>query len=86
MSIQMLSRCSVALFLIALISGCSSSGSSAAHGGSDQASVPSSECRWNRSKCMFEGSYEPGERDYAEAEAKRLNQAVSRKLRRRSIW
>jgi hypothetical protein len=31
---------------------------------------------------MYEGAYEPGERDYAEQEAKRLNQAASRRLRR----
>jgi hypothetical protein len=33
---------------------------------------------------MYEGQYEPGERDYAEQEAKRLNQAASDKLRRSS--
>ncbi|MFT0548043.1 hypothetical protein ACMHYO_17140 [Allopusillimonas ginsengisoli] len=85
MSIQMLSRCSVALLLVALMSGCSSGSSGVSHRGGEQASATSSECRWNRSKCMYEGAYEPGERDYAEAEARRLNQASSRSLRRRSI-
>jgi hypothetical protein len=31
---------------------------------------------------MYEGQYEPGERDYAEQEARRLNQAQYAKLRR----
>jgi hypothetical protein len=35
---------------------------------------------------MYEGKYEPDERDYAEEEAKRLNQAESRKIRRKSGW
>ena len=29
------------------------------------------QCRWNRSGCIYEGSYEADERDYAEAEARR---------------
>ncbi len=74
MFIQMLSRCGVALFLVALVSGCSSVGL----GGSDRGD----ECKWNRSSCIYEGAYEPGERDYAEQEAKRLNRAQSQRLRR----
>lgn len=74
MSAQTLSRCSVAVFLAALVSGCSLMGS----GASDRAG----ECRWNRSSCMYEGRYEPGERDYAEEEAARLNRASSVRLRR----
>jgi hypothetical protein len=66
MSIQNLGRCGVALFLVALSSGCSLGG----------------ECGWNRSSCMYEGSYEPGEEDYAEDEAKRLNKDSSDRLRR----
>jgi hypothetical protein len=31
---------------------------------------------------MYEGSYEPGEEDYAEDEAKRLNKDSSDRLRR----
>ncbi|OZI74031.1 hypothetical protein [Bordetella genomosp. 12] len=42
----------------------------------------SSECRWNRSKCLYDGQYEPGERDYAEQEARRLNLAEAARLRR----
>ncbi len=70
MSIQTLSRCGVALLLVPLISGCSLIGL----GDSDR----DNECKWNRSSCMHEGSYEPGEREYAEQEAKDLNRAASK--------
>ena len=76
MSIQTLSRCGVVLFLVALVSGCSLSG----RGASDRVD----ECKWNRSKCLYEGAYEPGEQDYAVQEAKRLNQAESVRMRRSS--
>jgi len=42
----------------------------------------SNECKANRKKCLHEGSYDVGERDYAEDEAKRLNLAESQRLRR----
>ncbi|KCB21986.1 hypothetical protein L541_2572 [Bordetella hinzii CA90 BAL1384] len=45
-------------------------------------SQASSECRWNRSKCLYDGKYEAGERDYAEQEARRLNLAEAERLRR----
>jgi len=73
-SVQTLGRCGVALFFAALASGCSMVGPGGSDGGG--------ECRWNPSKCMYEGSYEPGERDYAEDEAARLNRAASRNIRR----
>ncbi|MFY1863368.1 hypothetical protein [Achromobacter xylosoxidans] len=68
MSIQPLGRCGVVLFLAALTSGCSLT----------------NECRWYRSSCMYDGKYEPGEEDYAEAEVKRLNKASTYRLRRSS--
>ncbi len=77
MSIQTFSRCGVALFLVALVPGCSLVGL----GESDRGG---GECQWNRSSCMYEGQYEPDERDYAEQEAKRLNQAASGKFRHSS--
>ncbi|MFD4839885.1 hypothetical protein ACFWP0_20445 [Achromobacter sp. NPDC058515] len=76
MSIQTLSRCGVALFLVALGSGCSWVGL----GDSGR----SGECKWYRSSCLYEGAYESGEEDYAEEEAKRLNKASSDRLRRSS--
>jgi len=72
MPMPSLGRIGVVLFLAALVSGCSLLG----FGDSDN------ECRWNRSKCMYEGPYEEGERDYAEDEAARLNRSEAAKLRR----
>ncbi len=75
MSIQSFSQRAVALFLVAFVSGCSSfTGPETLSRGDD--------CKWNRSACIYEGAYEPGEKDYAEQEARRLNQAQSKKLRR----
>src|SRR5690606_24416143 len=39
----------------------------------ERAGERGNECRVNPSTCMYEGKYEPDERDYAEAEAARLN-------------
>lgn len=74
---QKLGRCCVALLVAVFITGCSSSGPSTIA----QQKQRSSECAWNRSSCIYEGSYEAGERDYAEQEARRLNQAQSARLR-----
>lgn len=90
MTIQSLSRCGIALLLYALVSGCTftvpnatSTGTEASATG-NQASGRGNECGRNRSACIFEGAYEPRERDYAEQEAKRLNQAALAKFRRSS--
>ncbi len=79
-SISMLGRYGAALFLAALVAGCSSMGSghSSGPGVSDRGG---NECQRNRNSCLYEGSYEQGERNYAEQEAKRLNQASLEKLR-----
>lgn len=88
MNILSFSRFGIALFLSALISGCTFTGPGSTKTGAkatasgNQASGRSSECRWNRSSCMHEGSYEPGERAYAEQEAKDLNRAALAKFRR----
>ncbi|MGS1105788.1 hypothetical protein ACVCNH_06045 [Achromobacter anxifer] len=86
MSIQTLSRCGVAIFAAALIAGCSSSGSKTADQAAAAKSYSSSargggECA-SRGKCIYKGAYESGERNYAEAEAKRLNMAELERLRR----
>lgn len=61
-----------ALALLALLmAGC---------GSSDLAN----KCRWNRSSCMYEGTYDRDERDYAEEEAARLNRAEAQRMRRNS--
>lgn len=75
MSIQTWCRCGVSLFLVAVVAGCSS-------GGSGSKSAAGDDCKWLRSRCLYEGSYDRGERDYAEQEAKRLNAAESQRLMR----
>src|SRR5690606_1664927 len=66
--------------LIALISG-------ALLGCAAGDSALTNECRWDPQRCMHEGSYEEGEEDYAEQQAKELNKAASRKMRRSSgFW
>lgn len=79
-------RFCVALFLGALVSGCSTGpklpgiGPKATTG--IQASDRIDECKGNRSGCKYEGAYEPKERAYAEQEAKRLNRAALERFRR----
>ncbi|MBB1593478.1 hypothetical protein A9973_05295 [Achromobacter sp. UMC46] len=88
MSIQMLSRYAVGLIVATLVAGCSSilpGSSSAPSSGSSNASserVVSDNCKFIRSRCIYEGSYDAGERNYAEQEAKRLNKAELERLRR----
>lgn len=88
MSIHTLTRYGVALLLTALVSGCSSvlPGSSSTDSSTRAAAaserVVSDNCKWLRSRCIYEGSYDAGERNYAEQEAKRLNTAELERLRR----
>lgn len=79
MSLVRLSRFGIALFLSLLIAGCG--GPSAI-----ERQANNVDCRWNVESCMYDGSYEPGEREYAEQQAKDLNREAARKIRRRSIW
>ncbi|SSW65090.1 hypothetical protein [Achromobacter agilis] len=82
MSIQFLGRFGAALCLAALVSACSSTSPGKPERQVSSASRVSAECKPNRSKCLYEGAYESGERDYAEDEAKRLNLAEVERLRR----
>lgn len=83
MSIKTLSRGGVALLLGMIVAGCSSSNPGvAAEDGDARVVTTSLECRWNRSACIYEGRYESGERNYAEEEARRLNQASIERLQR----
>ena len=75
MSIQTFSRCAVVLSLAVFITGCGGGAST-----KPVAAELRNDCKWHRSSCLYEGSYEPGERDYAEQEAKRLNEAQSIRL------
>lgn len=85
MSIHTISRCGAALFFVALIAGCSSTKPTVQEKASMKGATPAranNECKANRSKCLYDGHYDAGERGYAEDEAKRLNLAESERLRR----
>lgn len=71
MSFRVLSRCGVSLLFLAFLAGCSTG-------------VERMKCKLSPSSCMYEGSYEEGEEEFAEQEAKDLNKAQSRKVRRQS--
>lgn len=89
MSVQTLSRYAAALWLAGLLAGCTSGRQPTAPGASTSTGaaaaaerVVSDDCKWLRSRCIYEGSYDAGERNYAEQEAKRLNTAELDRLRR----
>ena len=66
---------------LAALSGCSGArhpSASSSSSGAPFAVDPG--CRGG-SSCMYNGHYDPGERDYAEQEAQRLNQAEYERLR-----
>lgn len=77
-SIQSRSRFGIMLCIVALVGGCSSP--------PPKELARGNECHLNPGRCIHEGRYEPGEQDYAEQEARRLNEAASRRLRRMSGW
>jgi hypothetical protein len=71
----------ISLALASMVAGCSSTpqrSSSVSYGTSVKADP---RCRV-ASACAYNGPYEPGERDYAEQEAARLNQAEYERLSR----
>lgn len=78
--------CRSAFFLLvaAAMAACSSTKNpeSATQAGDARVVTTSLECRVNRSACIYEGRYESGERQYAEQEARRLNQASLERLAR----
>lgn len=83
MSIRVLCRHGAVLLLAAIVAGCSSKRPAAlAEGGDARVVGASLECQVNRSNCIYKGRYEPGERQYAEDEARRLNQASIERLQR----
>lgn len=77
MSMQILKRCGAVLLAGLLVAGCS---------GPDPMLARNDNCGWNRSSCQYEGAYETGEREFAEQEARRLNQAQSLRMRRSFWW
>ncbi len=88
MSVKKFSLYGPALFLVALLSGCSFMGfGDSKQAGGNYGYIASGNsgnnaCQANRNSCLHEGRYEPGEREYAEQAAKNLNQAALARLRR----
>ncbi|MFQ1064860.1 hypothetical protein [Bordetella trematum] len=83
MSAKTLLRCTAVLFATVVMAGCSTKAADVVS--SWFSSSPKNDCVSNRKACLYEGAYEPGERQYAEDEARRLNQAELARLRRASI-
>ena len=79
---QIAQRFALAAILFALafiMSGCSSAPRRSSSSSGAPFSVDPS-CRVG-SACMYNGHYDPGERDYAEQEAQRLNEAEYQRLK-----
>lgn len=73
-----------AVLILTLMAGCSSNSPAYTGGRAYGAGTAASgACQWNPGSCMHEGQYEPGERDYAEYQARMLNEAELRRLRGR---
>ncbi|ETF00399.1 hypothetical protein W822_21800 [Advenella kashmirensis W13003] len=76
MPMRALTRYGFVLFLLTSAVGCGTSREEA----TSTASAPiTKECS-KRSSCIFKGSYESGERKFAEEEARRLNKAQTLRL------
>lgn len=72
--------------LFAILSGCSLFfGDDAVFFGGDDSPAQASACQKDPGSCLYNGRYEPDERDYAEQQARRLNQAEIQRLRRLSL-
>lgn len=79
MGIQSLGRYGVALWLGVLLAGCSVT---EAVTEAVSTSLEESRCQRDPRSCIYEGKYDPGEREFAEQEARRLNRAEGERLRR----
>ncbi|OZI64033.1 hypothetical protein [Bordetella genomosp. 1] len=84
MAVKLLNHLGAAAALVLLVAGCSSSPKREADAAGPTTSAASADiqCKISRRLCMHEGSYESGERDYAEQEARRLNLAEAERLRK----
>lgn len=85
MSMTSLGRAVGMVVLSVVIAGCASSGTGG--GGGVRSLLPAflggtEDCSNNRRACLYDGAYEPGERQYAEQEARRLNMAELERFRR----
>ncbi|HLV29240.1 MAG TPA: hypothetical protein VKY60_08985 [Burkholderiaceae bacterium] len=83
MSLRTLSRSAALASLTAMVAACSWGGGDERAGYSDTSVVTrSDQCEANPRSCIYKGRYEAGERNYAELEARRLNEAQIERLRR----
>ena len=82
MFIQTLWRRSLVVVCAGLAAACSSTDSDVAVHSTSSVAQVTSECERNRRSCIYEGRYEADERNYAELEARRLNQAQLKRMRR----
>jgi hypothetical protein len=80
MTTQRFALATMLIALAAALSGCSSTRHSSSSSSSGAPFATDSHCGHGNS-CMYNGHYDPGERDYAEQEARRLNQAEYERLR-----
>lgn len=80
MSIQKAVRCGAVLLFVSFLSGCSLLDFGKSE--DEPVEVPYNACQHDPKSCMYEGSYEVGERDFAIQEAKRLNKASMERLMR----
>lgn len=76
MPMRALTRHGFVLFLLTSVVGCGTSKEAAKP---DAPAPIANECS-TRSSCIFKGSYESGERKFAEEEARRLNNAQTLRL------
>ncbi|MGN6578838.1 MAG: hypothetical protein ACTHJ1_02470 [Bordetella sp.] len=83
MTTQRFALAALFIALAAALSGCSGARRSASFSSSPSSGAPfTADPRCGRGNaCMYDGHYDPGERDYAEREARRLNQAEYERLR-----
>lgn len=79
-------RSAVVLGLVVALSACSWLGRSKSESAAPGVypAERTAQCAENPRSCLYKGRYEPGERDYAEREAARLNRASLERLRQQT--
>lgn len=82
MTTQRFALATIFIALAAVLSGCSGVRHASSSSSSAGAPFTVNPSCGRGSACMYNGHYDPGEREYAEKEAQRLNQAEYERLRR----
>ena len=81
MTTQRFALATILIALAAVLSGCSGMRHPSPSSSSSGAPFAVNPSCGRGSSCMYNGHYDPGEREYAEKEAQRLNQAEYERLR-----